>query len=180
MSSERLIFEVSFRSLFDSLPQPEQTRVATAWKALGVDVTRLLPGYPAETWWRAVEKAAEGLAGTPEQRLRHLGRGLTDGFSRTLLGRATAPLARLTGTRRTLVRSPITFRSGNNYLQTVVEVEEPLRVRLRVNEVSPITDLLAGSIEGVVVFSGGFRPQVEVVRGETDTIYDVRWETDPG
>lgn len=179
MSSERIIFEVSFRSLFDSLPDALQPQVARTWKSLGVDVERLLPGYPIETWWKAVEAAASFLDGPPPERLRRLGRGLTDRFSQSLLGKATAPLARLMGPRRSLLRSPITFRSGNNYLQTTVELDEPQRVRLRVNDVSPVSDLLAGSIEGMVTFTGGVRPQVEVERSATSTAYDVRWEAEP-
>ncbi len=177
MPSERIIFQTSFTQLLEAVPEPLQPQVASGWKALGVDIDRPLPGYPVETWWRAVELAANALEGAPAERLRRLGRGLTDRFSLSLLGRAVGPLARLTGTRRSLLRSPITFRSGNNYLQTVIEVDEPQRVKLRVNDASPIPELLAGSIEGLVTYTGGLRPRVDIERGVVDTAFDIRWET---
>jgi uncharacterized protein (TIGR02265 family) len=176
MSTERLVFEGSVRALFETLPAGAQPGVAAAWKALGIDVGRLLPGYPVALWWRAVEHASAALeAGTREERLRRLGRGLTERFSLSAIGRATAPLARLMGPRRSLVRSGITFRTGNNYLETTIELDQPLHVRLRVNEVSAVAELFAGSIEALVTFSGGVNPVVTIEAGATETVFDVRW-----
>ncbi len=176
MSTERLVFEGSVRALFETLPLAAQPGVAAAWKALGIDMAKLLPGYPVEVWWRAVEHAATVLdTGSRDERLRRLGRGLTERFAQSVIGRATAPLARLMGARRSLVRSGITFRTGNNYLDTVIDLEEPSHVRLRVNEVSSVSELFAGSIESLVTFSGGFRPVVTIERLQAETIFDVRW-----
>jgi uncharacterized protein (TIGR02265 family) len=177
MPGERIIFELSFKSLFNSLPEALQPEVARRWKTLGVDLDKLLPGYPVQTWWQAVQLVAGLLEGSPSERLRSLGRTLTEGFTQSRMGRATAPLARLMGTRRTLLRSPITFRSGNNYLQSVIELADDQRVKLRVNDVSPIADLLAGSIEALVTFTGGFHPEVEITVGADETAYDIRWES---
>jgi uncharacterized protein (TIGR02265 family) len=172
---ERLVFEVSFKSVYDWIPEAGKPTVEREWRELGIDVKRLLPGYPVEKWWRAVEAATTVLEGTRRERLRQVGRGLAERFSQTFMGRALAPLARLTGPRRSLVRSPITFRSGNNFVTSLVEVNEEFNVRLRVNDISPICEMFAGSIEGLVLFTGGHAPEVEFVHDGTDTLYTVRW-----
>lgn len=173
--AERLVFEVSFRSVFDWLDEAHRPAVEAEWKAIGVDLKRLLPAYPVATWWRAVEIAASKLEGSRRERLRQVGRGLAEGFSRTFIGKAVLPLARLIGPRRTLRRAPINFRSGNNFIDAVIDLDEPFHIRLRVNDVSAISEMFAGSIEGMVLVTGGSNPQVEFIEQGTDTIYDVRW-----
>ncbi len=69
----------------------------------------------------------------------------------------------------------MTFRQTNNSMQARVELVEPHHVKIRVNEVSPIPDLLAGSIEAMVLFTGGFEPRVQFEQGAVDTLYEVRW-----
>lgn len=176
VKEERLIFDSSVRQLFDSLPQAVSSIVAGEWQALGLEIDRLLPGYPVDVWWAAIDSAAAHFEGDRTARLRLLGRGLTQRFSHSVLGKAVGPLGRLTGTRRALLRSPITFRSGNNYLTTVVEIDEPQRVRLRINEASPVAELLAGSIEEMVTYTGGKQVQVVVTIEAKETLYDVSWQ----
>jgi uncharacterized protein (TIGR02265 family) len=172
---ERLVFEVSFKSVFDWLDEAHRPAVEAEWKAIGVDVKRLLPAYPVASWWRAIEIVASKLEGSRRERLRQIGRGLAEGYSKTFIGKAVLPLARLIGTRRSLLRSPINFRSGNNFVNVTIELDEPFHMKLRVNDVSPITDMFAGSIEGLVTVTGGSAPQVDFVVQGTDTVYDVRW-----
>ena len=174
--SERLLFDAAFVSIMESMPEPQRPQLAARWKALGIDLNKMLPGYPFAVWCKAIEEAASLLEGTREERMRKLGHGLVDRFSQSFMGRALAPLARLHGVRRSLERSPMTFRQTNNYMQAKVERVEPHHVKIRVNEVSPIPDLLAGSIEAMVLFTGGHRPQVQFEQGAVDTLYEVRWE----
>lgn len=172
---QRIIFDASFRSLVEALDPADREMVVNRWRELGIDTARPLPGYPAEKWVKALEVAVERLDGSPSERLRSLGRGMTRVWSESLIGRATAPLARLTGTRRTLLRSPITFRSGNNFLQVTIERDEPNEVQLRTNDSGPGAELLAGSIEELVLFTGGRSPQVTLQSMDGETRYVVRW-----
>jgi uncharacterized protein (TIGR02265 family) len=172
---ERLVFEVSFRSVLEWLAPEHQPAVEAEWRAIGVDLKKSLPAYPVATWWRAIEIVASKLEGSRRDRLRQIGRGLAEGYSKTFIGKAVLPLARLIGTRRSLLRAPINFRAGNNFVDVVIELDEPFHMKLRVNDVNSITDMFAGSLEGLVTVTGGSNPQVEFVQQGTDTIYDVRW-----
>lgn len=164
----------SFQSILDWLPPDLRPTLEREWQALGIDTRRMLPGYPVAVWWRAVEATTALLEGSRRERLRDLGRGLAEHYARSVMGRALAPFARLIGTRRTLMRSAV-FRSANNFVETVVEHDVPGELRLRVNDVSPISDMFAGSLEGLVTFTGGRDPQVEYIEGTTETVYTVRW-----
>jgi uncharacterized protein (TIGR02265 family) len=97
------------------------------------------------------------------------------GFTHGFLGQAAGSLGRLIGTRRSLLRSSSTFRSGNNSLVTVVELDEPTHVRLRANEVLPLAELLASCIEALVTFTGGKQVQVALTLEPAHTLYDIRW-----
>ena len=130
---------------------------------------------PFELWCRCIEEAASFLEGTRSERIRQMGRSLVTGFSESFMGRAIAPLARMHGPQRSLERAPTLFRQTNNYMQPKVDLAEPRHVQIRVNEVSPIPDLLAGAIEAVILFTGGKEPKVVFEQGTIDTLYDVRW-----
>jgi uncharacterized protein (TIGR02265 family) len=172
---ERLLFDTAFVSIMKSMPDNARLLLTARWKALGVDLSKMLPGYPFELWCRCIEEAATFLQGTRAERHRQLGRSLVSNFSESFMGRAIAPLARLHGTQRSLERAPTLFSQTNNYMQAKVELNEPKHVKIRVNEVSPIPDLLAGSIEEMVLFTGGQEPKVVFEQGAMDTVYDVRW-----
>lgn len=172
---ERLLFDTAFVSVMKSMPDAVRPQLTERWKALGVDMNKMLPGYPFALWCRCIDEAASFLEGTRSERIRQLGRSLVSGFSESFMGRAIAPLARMHGTQRSLERAPTLFRQTNNYMQPKVELAEPRHVKIRVNEVSPIPDLLAGAIEEVIVFTGGKKPQVVFEQGTVDTVYDVRW-----
>jgi uncharacterized protein (TIGR02265 family) len=171
----RLIFEPTVRQLFESLTPGVAASVALEWRELGIDLAGLLPSYPVEQWWLAVARAAAHLEGDSTERLRQLGRGLTVRFTQSFLGKAAGPLGRLIGPRRSLQRSQVSFRAGNNYLLTEVVLDEPKHVRLRTNEATPVAELLAGSIEEMVMYTGGRQVQVSVTLEPAHTIYDIRW-----
>ena len=80
---ERLVFEVSFRSVFDWLAPEHRPAVEAEWKAIGVDQRKLLPAYPVASWWKAIEIVASKLEGSRRDRLRQIGRGLAEGYSKT-------------------------------------------------------------------------------------------------
>jgi len=171
----RLMLAHSVTQLFESLSPEVAALVAVEWRDLGIDVAALLPSYPIEQWREAVVCAAAHLDGDPAARLRELGRGLFVRFTQSFLGKAAGPLGRLIGTRRSLLSSSSTFGSGNNYLTTEVELDEPTHVRLRANEVMPLAELLAGSIEGLVTYTGGKQAEVGVTLESAHTLYDIRW-----
>jgi uncharacterized protein (TIGR02265 family) len=172
---ERLVFQIAVKSLFDSLAKTAQPAVAAQWKALGIDIDRLLPAYPLETWWKAIEVAAAQGTGEPVARLRSLGLRLVERYADSLMGRATLPLVRVLGPKRSLLRSQTTFRSGNNYLEVESEVLEPCCVRLTVNENSINSQLIAGSFEGLVRYAGAKDPEVTLRLEPNRTVYEVRW-----
>jgi uncharacterized protein (TIGR02265 family) len=172
---ERLVFEVSFRSVFDWLAPEHQPAVEAEWKAIGVDQRKLLPAYPVASWWKAIEIVASKFEGSRRDRLRKIGRGLAEGYGNTFIGKAVLPLARLIGPRRTLLRAGINFRAGNNFVEATIDLDEPFHIKIRVNDVSTISEMFAGSIEGMVTITGGSNPQVEFIEQGSDTIYDVRW-----
>lgn len=172
---ERLVFQVAVKSMFDSLARPAQPGVAAQWKALGIDVDRLLPAYPLETWWKAIEVAAAQGTGDRTARLRSLGRGLVESYADSFLGRAIVPLLRVLGPKRSLLRSQTSFRPGNNYLRLQCEVLGERCVRLTTNENSINSELVAGSLEGMVVYSGGASPNVSLRLEPGKSVYEVRW-----
>lgn len=174
--SERIVFDRSVREVLAAVPEARRAEVAAEWKLLGIDVERLLPGYSLDVWKSAVERAAARLEGAPREQLRALGRGLTRNFTESAFGRAVAAFGRLSGPLRTLRRAPSLFRAGNNYLETTLELEAQGHVRLRVNEVSSIGEMLAGSIEELVTYTGGKNPRVALSQAASHSLYDVTWD----
>ncbi|MFZ5441424.1 MAG: DUF2378 family protein [Myxococcota bacterium] len=174
--TERIVFDRSAREIIAAVPEAQRAAVIAEWKRLGIDLDRLLPGYPLPVWYPAVQRAAACFDGSPREQLRTLGRGLTRSFTESTFGKAVAAFGRLAGPLRTLRRAPSLFRSGNNYLETTLEHEAAGDVRLRVNEVSPIGELLAGSIEELVTYTGGRNPRVELTQGTESSVYGVKWD----
>lgn len=112
MADERLMYAAGITGLFqEGLKDVGTPEFHAELKKVGIDLSKLLPGYPYELWERALDLTAPLFpALTPEQRHEELGR-------RTVLGSTSSPFLKavlsvvgMIGTARALKR--ITARSG--------------------------------------------------------------------
>ncbi|MHB8873222.1 MAG: DUF2378 family protein [Myxococcaceae bacterium] len=139
---------------------------------------KLLPAYPAETWFKALDIAAQEIfpGDRKPQALRRLGEQFIDGFRETLLGRAVLALLKVIGPRQALIRATRNFRSGNNYTESRLTELGPASYELWMNEVGPHPTFTAGILAGGLRAAGASQAQVEVLSHDGHACsYKVSW-----
>jgi uncharacterized protein (TIGR02265 family) len=158
-------------------------QVSPALKArlrlIGVDVQRpLLPAYPVKVWehclWAIIEDVYPGLP--PEQAFRALGARMTDGYGRTLVGRAALVLARMLGPRRTVLRLPQLLATTDNWSRPEVLERAPCHFELRLNDDLDLPGYLEGIFETLLRQAGAGAPRVRVLeKGRGSTLFELKW-----
>lgn len=144
---ERLWFQNAVEGLFVRDLRGVLTKEHRAeLKRLGIDLERLLPAYPVDTFRRGLELVAPLVA--PNQpafeQQRELGRRLTRGYFDTLLGQALAKIAGLVGPARGLSRIDRNFRSITNYLDVKVIEQQARSASVSFTPVDGLSGLLLG------------------------------------
>jgi hypothetical protein len=108
--AERLVYASVVEGLLRHGLQGQLTpRLKERLRQIGVDVDRpLLPAYPVPLWFYCLRAIVDEVyPGQPlEPAFRDLGTRMTEGYGRTVLGRALYMLARLQGPRRMVLRLP--------------------------------------------------------------------------
>ncbi|HET9451657.1 MAG TPA: DUF2378 family protein [Aggregicoccus sp.] len=146
---------------------------------IGVDVDRpLLPAYPVKVWvhclWAIIEEVYPEQP--PEQAFRTLGTHMTEGYGRTLVGRAVLVLARMLGPRRTLHRLPQMLAATDNWSRAEVVEKAPCHFELRLNDDLELPGYLEGTFETLLRQAGAREPRVRTLeKGGGSTLYELKW-----
>lgn len=115
----------------------------------GIDLDRLLPGYPVAQVVRALRRVLPSLyPGVDEvEALRSIGASSMQGYNETFIGRAAVQVLKLVGVRRALQKLQTSMRSGNNYLETRFTQVGPTSAELHFSEMSGIPSFYRGLLE---------------------------------
>ncbi|MBF5044645.1 DUF2378 family protein [Aggregicoccus sp. 17bor-14] len=176
----RIIFGNTFAGLYRHVAPQVPGATLDRLRERGVDFRRpVLPAYPAELFVVTVQELAAALHPQLPQAeaLRLLGRAVLDGYLATPIGRAVRGVARLIGTRRTLLQMSKNFRSSDTFTQTRLTARGERDVSLWLNDALGMPSYYRGFFEGVVEGSGGTRAQVEVESyAPPEATLRIRWE----
>lgn len=174
---ERLWFDAAIEGLWHKALAGKVTPALEArLRAEGIDLARLLPGYPAAVAARCVALTAAALfPDQPEDdRLRAIGRTFLLGYQQTLIGRAVIQVLRLIGPRRSLERMQSNFRSVN-YVKTRFTALGPNSAEVWFNHVDGIPAYFAGIIEQGGAFAGAKSVQVSWAEKDGGCAFRVDW-----
>lgn len=123
--------------------------VAGLLREEGIDVTKVLPGYPVAQVVKACHRILPVVF--PElpmpAAMTELGALSLRGYNETLLGRAAMGLLKLVGTRRALERLNGTLRAGNNYLETRFTAVSNTEAQIVLSDASGLPDFYRGLFE---------------------------------
>jgi uncharacterized protein (TIGR02265 family) len=175
-----LIFHDTFEGLWvRGLKNHVSPELREAMLAEGVDVAKLLPAYPLATWKRCMILTVSILypLEKPDVAYARLGRLFMDGFFETFIGRAMLPLLKLLGTKRVLERLRHSFRQGNNFSDTRLELLGPGKAQVWINEVFGHPSFVSGFIVRAMELIGD--PSFEMKLVSTDGVsatYDATWK----
>lgn len=150
--NEKLVFKPAVQALFVAGLADRMTPAFTVTlKAIGIDLARLLPGYPYELWERALEATAKELfaqLGRPEA-LLELGRRLAlASVEANPTGKVLLPLMRVMGTSRAVKRA-LTHGTEVNYNVVTFGEEQPRSMLVHMSYVGSVPDVARGGIVGL-------------------------------
>ncbi|MCC6337169.1 MAG: DUF2378 family protein [Myxococcales bacterium] len=136
-------------------------QVAALVKQEGINLDKLLPGYPVGQVVKACHRVLPALfPGMPmRDAMAELGALSTRGYNETLVGRAAIAFLKLIGTRRALESLNKTLSAGNNYLQTQFTALSGNQARIHLSDASGVPDFYRGLIEegGRLLGAKGFK-----------------------
>jgi len=151
-----------------------------ALRELGIDLDRPLePAYPAVAFAKAVEFVARARSpGLSEaEAYRELGERFFEGYTQTLIGRATGQVLKVIGVRRSLARMERSFRNGNNYMRSHSEDLGSGRVRLYFDHILEQPEYLRGIVLSGGRYVGAKAFVVDLVEsGPNRCVLEVRWD----
>lgn len=174
---ERLWFDAAIEGLWRKALGPRITpQLRAAMRAEGIDLDKLLPGYPAPVVARCIALTAATLfpGRPPDDAQREIGRLFLLGYEQTLIGRAVIQVLKLIGPRRSLERMQTNFRSVN-YVKTKFTALGPTRAEVWFNEVDGIPGYFAGIIEQGGAFAGAKDVTVTWAARDGGCAFSVAW-----
>ncbi len=123
---------------------------------IGVDPARPRRTYSLKTWRQVIALVRRHRFGhlSEFEGTRAVGFIYLQGFTRTLVGRVFAAIAKSVGPEKTLARIPRYLRSGRQDLKMEVEALAPFDWRALVEDAEPQPAFVMGSFEGVLAVSG--------------------------
>lgn len=131
---------------------------------VGLSLEKRKPTYPLPVVRRAFDVVHRHLfpALPFDEAMLELGRLSMRGYTETLLGKAVLRVMRIIGTKRSIIRTSISMRSGNNYLMTEAKVIDDTCVELTFNDVSGMPTFYRGILEEGAALTGvkGFHVEV--------------------
>lgn len=174
-----VVFAPTFEGLFHKgLLGRVTPRLGQRLLAAGIDLRKLAPAYPEESWAKAVRIAAEEVyPQLPfDEAAWRLGEDSIRGFSSTMIGQATIALLKVVGPKRALTRIERSFGSGNNYLETKVTERGPADVEIWFSDVHQQPGLYGGILRGVAALLGAKSMSVDLVSSEgAGATFRLRW-----
>jgi uncharacterized protein (TIGR02265 family) len=147
-------------------------------RAVDLDLDKLKPAYPLETYVKAMRIAAEtGFPGVPrDEAYRRIGSASVRAFEETTVGKLLIAACRLLGPRRVLERAQTQFRSLTNYMRSTAKELGPTHYELWLSEVDERAAYYQGVIQTFLEISGAKNVQTRVARREGDSVtFDITW-----
>lgn len=152
VAQPKVVFNHTIEAMFSRALGPQLTpHGRRKLKEIGVDLDKLLPAYPFDTWMAALRIAAADAFPTRSQdeAMFRMGELLIEGYRTTIMDNAVLGMIRVLGPKRTLKRTAQNFRSGNNYTEARLTELGPTSFELWMNEVGPYPRFTAG-----IIFAG--------------------------
>ncbi len=148
-------------------------------RATGIELDKpLLPEYPFSAWVKALDLSSELLfPGVPKaQSHRQMGRWMVESYQQTFVGKALFMGLKLLPSRQVVDRIARSFRTSNNFTETVVRDVGPNTVELDFNRVEPEPAFTQGVIEAGLPAAGVKNVAVSLIArvGESAT-FRVSW-----
>lgn len=179
MSSERLVFRQVVEALFvNGLADRMTATVQKAIAARGIDITKLLPGYPHEVWEAAI---LEAVALFPElsrsEALIELGRRLARAsIEQNPVGKSLMPILRILGTAKAVRRS-LKNGASENYNQVGFSNEGPKSIDVSMSFVGTIPEFVSGTQLALLEALGAKGGRVKVFAYEPPAAtYRLEWD----
>lgn len=174
MAAERLVFSNSIEGLFvRGVGEQLTPDIKSALRDLGIDVDRrLLPAYPSQVYQRGIDVLVTKLHPTLDRSKAQfkLGESAVFGVTATIIGRSGIALAKLIGTKRALMRFPISSMSSTNFAKMEAREVGPRSIEIVTCPIDGHVEFLKGCISAVVQLTGGKEPVFDV------TEHDVKAE----
>lgn len=149
--------------------------------------------YPVGVWFRALDIAANALAGDQpvSERFRAVGRAFLLGYVETPMGFAVATACKLLGMKRTMLRMGRNFSTASNYMEVEGREVSPKEVQLRCSVkdgafsealhdeqgATALAGYRQGVLEGVMEVLG-VKGKIEVMSGDVarhDFTFRITW-----
>ncbi|WP_407736389.1 DUF2378 family protein [Hyalangium sp.] len=175
-----VVFEHTVEGLFlVALRGRLSAAAAASLRRTGLDLSKkLLPAYPFEIWKQCLEIAVRDLYShlpRPEA-WRRIGHALVEGMARTVIGRATAGVARLLGPLRALRRLEATLKSADNYVEARITERSATCLEVSINEVMGQPTYYQGILEASLAMTGAKGGRVELLSCEGGgATFRVQW-----
>lgn len=178
MADERLIYAAGITGLFkEGLKDVSTPAFVQQLKTLGIDLDKVLPGYPIELWERALEATAPLFPSlAPEARHIELGRRAVLGSTSSPILKAVLAVVGMIGTARALKR--ITARSGAQNTSVITFGEETKNsLVLNSSWVGATPHFSIGSFTALAELLGGKNPRGKLLAQQgTAASYLVEWD----
>ena len=177
---DRLVYgEVMEGLLQHGLRGQVSLRLRERLRQLGMNVDQPPSSFPVLQWLQCLRVIVEEtFPGIPtEEGFRRLARQHVEGYSRTLLGRATIRVMRLLGPRRMVLRLPNVLGSTDNYTTGVVVERGPSTFELAINSSLQPPGYTESLLETLLAGCGAEEPHVKVLQSSEDsTTYQLTWK----
>lgn len=178
MNDEKLIFRPVIEALFVvGLADRMTPALSAQLKALGIDLQRLVPGYPYEAWEKAVQASAALFPELePREAIAEAGRRMVVAtIEANPVGKHLLPLLKVMGIGRALRRAYSRTTEGNFNKITFGE-ESAKSLEIHMSFVGQIPDLARGSIVGLGEMLGArLRPSTAAYEPPRAT-FKVEWD----
>jgi uncharacterized protein (TIGR02265 family) len=150
MVERRLVFPSSVDGILKGLGPLATPALKAHLKQHGLDVDRLPPAIPMETWSPYLVRIATFAwpNATRDEALRLLGLHFIRGWKSTAMGAAASALLKLVGPARTLTRLDRAFRTSDNFSHATTELVSPTEALVEINEVQGCPTYWVGIVEG--------------------------------
>ncbi len=180
MSETRVVYHSAYESLFTPALRGRITSsIEDELRAAGVDLKKKFdPVYPLPVWLETLRILARSFHPTLtfEAACVLLGRDTIDGFTGTLVGRASFAALRVIGVRRAVERAARTYAVTNNYTRVTLTPVGPTSYDFHMNEFDVPAEFDVGVLGRCLELLGASAPQVTVTaRDETGFTLRLSW-----
>ena len=168
----RVLYRHAVEALFHRTLGAKLTpRAKARLREVGLDVDALGAETPQPVWAKALRVACEEVYPhlSREEASFRLGCDLANGYVHTVMGKASAAMARLLGPHRILPRLTSNLRSANNFIETTNKQTGPTRYEIWVNEHHGLPHYMAGGLSVVIPISGAKNVKVQVLQSDEHT-----------